>query len=114
MVDWLSEVDLGPDHAPEAKQEVASVEDQVSMEGPPLVTDVGFAASETVGTGGGVVPGMVTVGGVASPPLPQAVNARASTGMSSSVFMCHIGILIAWSAQRRDSEEIGGQTRFSG
>jgi hypothetical protein len=48
-VDWLPDVALGPDHAPEAEQEVASVEDQVSIAAPPLVTDVGFAASDTVG-----------------------------------------------------------------
>jgi hypothetical protein len=52
-VDWLPEVAKVPDHAPEAEQEVAFVEDQVSVEDAPLATDVGFAASDTVGTGGG-------------------------------------------------------------
>jgi hypothetical protein len=33
-------------------QEVALVEDQVSVDDPPLVTEAGFAASDTVGTGG--------------------------------------------------------------
>ena len=46
-VDWLPEVAFAPDHAPEAEQEVASVEDQVSIEAPPLVTDVGLAKSDT-------------------------------------------------------------------
>jgi len=52
-VDWLPEIALAPDHAPEARQEVALAEDQVSVEAPPLETDVGFAASDTVGSGGG-------------------------------------------------------------
>ena len=61
-VDWLPEVALLPDQAPEAVQEVAFVEDQVRVDDPPLVTDVGFAASDTVGTGGGGgVPDTVTV-----------------------------------------------------
>ena len=47
----MPEVALLPDHAPEAVQEVALVDDQVSVEDPPLATDVGFAVSDTVGTG---------------------------------------------------------------
>ena len=61
-VDWLPEVALAPDQPPEAVQEVAFVEDQVSVEDPPLATDAGSAASDTVGTGGGGgVSGTVTV-----------------------------------------------------
>ena len=52
-IDWLPEVALLPDQAPAAVQEVAFVEDQVSVDDPPLMIDVGFAASDTVGTGGG-------------------------------------------------------------
>jgi hypothetical protein len=52
-VDWLPEVALLPDHAPEATQEVALLDDQVSVEDAPLATAAGFAASDTVGTGGG-------------------------------------------------------------
>src|SRR4051812_18524356 len=48
-VDWLPEVALVPDQPPEAVQLVAFVEDQISVEAPPLVTDVGSAASDTVG-----------------------------------------------------------------
>jgi len=44
---------LLPDHEPEASQEVASVDDQLSVEDPLLVTDAGFAASDTVGDGDG-------------------------------------------------------------
>ena len=61
-LDWLPEIVLVPDHASEARQEVALVEDQVSVADPPLVTDVGFAASDTVGPrGGGGVPETVIV-----------------------------------------------------
>ena len=52
-VDPLPEVALTPDQGPEAVQEVASADDQVSVDDPPLVTDGGVAASDTVGTGGG-------------------------------------------------------------
>jgi hypothetical protein len=53
-VDWLPEVPLGPiPHAPEDAQDVAFVEDQVSVDDPPVAMVVGFAASDTVGTGGG-------------------------------------------------------------
>jgi hypothetical protein len=65
-LDWLPEIVLGPDHAPEARQEVALAEDQVSVEDPPLATDVGFAASDTVGTGD------VTVTVVDALPVPPA------------------------------------------
>ena len=49
----LPEVVLVSDQAPVAVQEVASFEDQVSIEDQPYATDGGFAASNTVGTGGG-------------------------------------------------------------
>jgi hypothetical protein len=42
---------LLPDHAPEAVQEVALVEDHVSVAELPLDTDVGLAISDTVGRG---------------------------------------------------------------
>ena len=52
------------------------VEDQVRVEDPPLTTDVGFAASDTVGTGGGGgVPDTVTVAdALALPPEPVQVR----------------------------------------
>jgi hypothetical protein len=58
-VDWLPEVALVPDQPPEAEQEVALVEDQLSVEAAPLTTDVGFAVNDTVG--GGVAPDTVYV-----------------------------------------------------
>ena len=51
-LDWLPEIVLVPVHAPEATQEVASVEDQVRVEDAPLVADAGLAVSDTVGAGG--------------------------------------------------------------
>jgi hypothetical protein len=67
----LPEGALRPDQPPEAVQEVAFVEDQVSIEAPPFATDVGFAVSDTVGTGGDTV----TVADVlALPPEPVQVR----------------------------------------
>jgi len=54
-VDWEPEIDLVPDHAPEAVQEVALVEDQERVEPDPEVTEVGLAVMETVGAGVGTV-----------------------------------------------------------
>ena len=71
-VDSLPEVALGPDQAPEAVHEVAFVEDQVSVEEPPFAIDVGFAVSDTVGTGGSET---VTVAdALALPPAPVQVR----------------------------------------
>jgi hypothetical protein len=95
-VDWLPEVALAPDQPPEAVQEVALVEDQVSVEDPPLATDAGFAASDTVGTGGGE--GSTAELSTLSPPQPA--NARASTGTSSRAMMRSIGNLINGLGQR--------------
>ena len=50
-LDWLPEVALVPDQSPDAAQEVALVEVQVRVEEPPLVTEAGFALSDTVGAG---------------------------------------------------------------
>jgi len=54
-LDWVPEVALAPDQPPEAVQPVALVEDQVSVEDPPLEMEVGFAASDTVGAATGAV-----------------------------------------------------------
>jgi hypothetical protein len=86
-VDWLPEVALVPDQPPEAVQEVALVEDQVSVEAPPLVTDVGFAASDTVGTGGGGGAAVtVTVAdALALPPVPVQVRVKLLVAVSAPV-----------------------------
>ena len=70
----MPEVALAPDHAPVAAQEAALVEDQVRFEAPPLVTDVGLAASDTVGVvdAGDVPPWLLAT----SPPPPQAASMR--------------------------------------
>ena len=75
-IDWLPESAVIPDQAPEAAQESAFVEDQVSVEDPPFATDGGLAASDTVGTGGGGgVDNTVTVTvALALPPAPVQVR----------------------------------------
>jgi hypothetical protein len=83
-VDWLPEVAFVPDQSPEAVQEVAFVEDQVSVEAPPLATDVGFAVSETVGTG--VPPVTVTLADtLALPPAPVQVRRKSVLAVSAPV-----------------------------
>jgi hypothetical protein len=74
----LPEVAFAPDQAPDALQNVASVEDQVSVEDPPLATDGGLAASETVGAGaGGGVPATATsTEELALPPRPVQVREK--------------------------------------
>jgi hypothetical protein len=52
-VEALPDVARAPNHAPDALQDVAFVEDQLRVADPPLVTEVGFAEIDTVGTGGG-------------------------------------------------------------
>ena len=60
----VPEVALAPDQAPEAEQEVALVDDQVSVESEPTTTEVGLAEKFTVGAG------TVGVVGVEPPPPP--------------------------------------------
>ena len=55
----------------EAVQEVAPVEDHVSVDDPPLAIDVGFAARDTVGTGRG---GGAELSVPPPPPPPQAAT----------------------------------------
>ena len=88
----LLESALLPDHAPEARQEVALVDDQVSIEEPPLVTDAGFAVSDRVGADGVPPPELVNATG--SPAPPQAAIARANRGTSSRVLIRKIRIPI--------------------
>jgi hypothetical protein len=59
---------LVPLQAPLAVQLVASVLDQVRVEELPLVTEVGLALKETVGTGGAVT--LTVTDFVTLPPLP--------------------------------------------
>ena len=57
----MPEISLLPDHAPEAAQEVALLDDHVSIEDPLLQTKAGFADNDTVGPGGGVVVVLTTL-----------------------------------------------------
>ena len=70
-VDWLPEVVLAPDQPPEAVQEVAFVEDQVSVEDAPFATEVGFAVSDTVGPAAATV---TVADALALPPEPVQVR----------------------------------------
>ena len=57
----VPEVALAPDQAPDAEQEVALDDDQVSVESEPTTTEVGLAEKLTVGA---------ETGGVEPPPPP--------------------------------------------
>ena len=71
-IGWLPESPVGvPNQAPEAVQELAFVEDQVSVDDPPLATDAGLAASDTVGAGGNTV---TVADALALPPEPVQVR----------------------------------------
>lgn len=61
---------------PEAVQDVASVDDQVSVEDPPLATDTGFTDSDAVGAGGGggVLEIVMLAEALALPPGPVQVS----------------------------------------
>ena len=79
----MPEIDLAPDHAPEAEQEFALVADQESIDVPPLVTDVGLAESDMFGAVEGV-------GAELTVPPPQAESTEANIETSSKVFACDI------------------------
>ena len=76
-----------PDHAPEAEQDVAFVEDQVSIEVPPLVTDVGFAANDTAGSGP-IGPTRGSSTSAPTPPQPERprVKSRVEENMTAKIF----------------------------
>jgi hypothetical protein len=85
----VPEVAFVPDHAPEAIQEVAFVEDQVRIEDPPLVIGVGLATSAAVTLP--VLP--VAVGSSSIPAPPQAENVRAATRTRSKVLARGMGVM---------------------
>jgi hypothetical protein len=68
---WLPLAALPPFQPPEAVQEVALVEFHVSVEAPPLATEVGFAVNVTVGAGTTVTLAVATL---LVPPAPVQVN----------------------------------------
>lgn len=63
-----------PVHPPVAVQAVALVELHVSVAAEPVVTNVGFALTLTVGTGGGVVTATVAAAGALVPPGPDGTH----------------------------------------
>ena len=71
-----------PDHAPEAVQLVALVDDHVSELLPPLDTLVGFAVSVTVGAGAVVV---TVTDRLVEPPLPAHDNVNVVFAVSAEV-----------------------------
>ena len=72
-VDCVPLVALEPDQAPEAVQEVALVEDHVSVELLPLAMELGLAARLTVGAEAAEVTETVATW-VALPPVPVQVS----------------------------------------
>jgi hypothetical protein len=68
---WLPLAALLPFQPPEAVHEVALVEFHVSVEAPPLPTEVGFAVNVTVGAGTTVTLALATL---LVPPAPVQVN----------------------------------------
>jgi hypothetical protein len=87
-VDSAPEVALAPDQPPEAMQEVTLVEDQVSVDDPPLVTEVGFAVSDAVGTGG-------VTGTVVKIQLKLAANALPAASAAAVVMVAVYCVLPA-------------------
>jgi hypothetical protein len=75
-----------PDQAPEAVHEVAFVEDQASVELPPLVTVLGLAVKLTLGTGVGAGAATDTVADCAAvPPRPAQVRVKVEVAVSGPV-----------------------------
>jgi hypothetical protein len=75
---------LDPDHAPLAVQVVALVEDQLSVELPPLVTLVGPAVSDTVGA---LVETVTVADCDAEPPAPVQMSVYFVVAVSGAVLI---------------------------
>jgi len=84
-VDWLLEVGLVPVQPPEAVQDVAFVEDQVSVEDAPDATDAGLAAIDTVGLVELPEAPACLATSPPAPPPPQAINKLAIANNSSAL-----------------------------
>ena len=67
-------VATAPDHPPEAVQAVASVDDQVNVEVPPLDTVPGFELIVTVGAAALAALTVMVADWAALPPAPVHVN----------------------------------------
>lgn len=86
-VDALPDVARAPPQAPDAAQDVAFFEDQLSVEDPAFVTEVGLAEIDTVGTGGGGgVPMTLTMAeALALPSGPPQVSEKPLLVLSAPV-----------------------------
>jgi len=80
-VDSVPETARLPDQSPEAVQEAASVEPQLSVEALPLLIDAGAAVSDTVGTGSTVT----ATDALALPPRPVHVSEYVLLAVSAPV-----------------------------
>lgn len=93
---WEPETGFVPDHPPEAEQEVAFVEDQLSVELPLALTVSGFAESETVGVSGVRVrvdetpPLVVLVPASPAPPPQPVINAANNMSRNPNDTDCEI------------------------
>jgi hypothetical protein len=76
-------VDLLPDHPPDALQLVALLEDQLSVEDPPLLMLVGFALKLTVGLAGADT--LTVTDRLALPPEPVQVSVYVVVALSALV-----------------------------
>ena len=85
LIVWLPEVALVPDQLPEAVQLVAFVEDQLTTDDPPLVTDAGFAEIDTAGAVGGVPVTLTWTEALALPSGPVQVSEKVLLVVSGGV-----------------------------
>ena len=76
----VPEVALAPDQAPDAEQEVAFVDDQVSVESEPIITEVGSAEKLTLGAG---TDGFVGVEPPPPPPPHEDIRSKATNAIES-------------------------------
>jgi hypothetical protein len=83
-VDWVPDSGLDPDQPSDAVQDVASLDDQISVELLPLATEVGLAEIETVGSGGRGCTSIV-IEAVVSPPFPAHVSKKVPVAESAPV-----------------------------
>ena len=83
----VPESSFGPDHAPDAVQPVASLEDHANVMDSPIVTVVGFADSEIVGTAVAAAGGASLTTMATSSPLVNSV----SLAVRPSVYVPAVG-----------------------
>ncbi|HKW84378.1 MAG TPA: hypothetical protein VJN68_11565 [Burkholderiaceae bacterium] len=82
---WLPDVAFDPLQPPDAVHDVALVDDQLSVLLPPLTTDVGEAAMDTVGVGVELRIETVVLAVAVVPPEPLQVNVYVVADVSAPV-----------------------------